>query len=75
MFGKEISIIMASNMIECCANCKHCMPIPRNNSYGDIDYFCMVNSYYLHGINKDRNKVKHFSPGGKELKCKYERKK
>lgn len=61
-------------MVECCANCKHCMDIPKNNSYGDIEHLCLVNGYYVHGINKDRNKVKHFTPGGKELECKYERK-
>ena len=60
-------------MVECCANCKYCISVPRNNAYGDIDYLCLI-SYYLHGINKDRNKVKHFTQGGKELECKYERK-
>lgn len=60
-------------MIECCANCQHCLSYPRNNRYGDIDFLCVINGYFLHGINKDKNKVKHFSPGGKELKCTYER--
>lgn len=59
-------------MIECCANCKKCIAIPRNNRYGDIDYFCIATGYYLHGILKDRSKVKRFSPGGKELECQYE---
>lgn len=61
-------------MIECCANCKYCLAYPRNNRYGDIDYLCKVTGYFLHGINKDRTKVKHYTPGGRELECKYERK-
>ena len=60
-------------MIECCANCKHCIDFPKNNRYGDVEHLCLVTGYFTHGINKDRNKVKHFSPGGKELECKYER--
>lgn len=60
-------------MVECCANCKYLVSTPKNNSYGDVDNFCLVTGYYLHGINKDRNKVKRFTPSGKELKCKYER--
>ena len=32
----------------------------------------LITGYYLHGVNKDRNKIKHFTPGGKELECKYE---
>ena len=64
-----------NNMVECCANCKHCVSIPKNNRYNDVEHFCMITGYFLHGINKDRHKVKHFTPGGKELECKYERKK
>lgn len=60
-------------MIECCANCKHCVSIPKNNKYGDIDYFCIIHGYYLYGINKDRTQIKHFSPGEKELICKYDK--
>lgn len=61
-------------MIECCANCKYCIDEPTNNRYGDIKHFCLVTGYYTHGINKDRTKIKHYTPGGKELECKYERK-
>lgn len=49
--------------------------MPRNNRYGDTDNFCMYLGYYCTGIYKDRNKVRHFTPGGRELKCNYERKK
>ena len=59
-------------MVECCANCKHCLAYPRNNRYRDVDYLCVATSYFVHGIHNDRNKVKHFTPGGKELECKYE---
>lgn len=61
------------NAVECCANCKHCISTPKNNRYGDVEHFCIVTGYYIHGANKDRNTVKRFSPGGKELVCKYER--
>jgi hypothetical protein len=60
--------------IECCANCKNCLQYPRNNRYEDIDYLCLIHGYYISGIYKDRNKVKRFSPGGRELKCKFEKK-
>lgn len=50
------------------------LSIPRNNRYGDTDNFCMYLGYYCTGIYKDRNKVRHFTPGGRELKCNYERK-
>lgn len=59
-------------MIECCANCKHCISIPRNNRYNDIDYLCLITGYFICGIYKDRNMIKRFTPGGKELECKYE---
>jgi hypothetical protein len=60
-------------MIECCANCKHCIDIPKNNRYGDVEHFCLVNGYFLIGVHKDRRKVKGFSPGGKELECRFEK--
>ncbi len=43
--------------VECCLNCKYCVSFPRNNRYGDIDYFCMVTEFFLHGVRKDRNKL------------------
>ena len=61
------------NNVECCANCKYCVSTPKNNRYGDVEHFCLATGYYLYGVNKDRNKVKRFAPGGKELECKYER--
>ncbi len=61
-------------MIECCANCIHCINYPRNNKYEDIDYLCIINGYFLNGINKERTKIKHYSPGGKELDCMYKMK-
>ena len=60
--------------VECCENCKHMVEFPKNNSYNDIDYFCLVNGYFLHGIKKDRTTIKRYSPGGKALECRYERK-
>jgi hypothetical protein len=60
--------------VECCANCKWLEQTPRNNRYGDTDNFCIYLGYYCTGIYKDRNKVRHFTPGGRELKCNYERK-
>lgn len=33
----------------------------------------MVTGYLCIGIHKDLTKVKHFSPGGRELICKYEK--
>lgn len=60
-------------MTECCINCKHCIATPKNNRYGDIEYFCIATGYFLHGVTKDRNKVKRYSPGGKELECQYEK--
>lgn len=59
--------------IKCCLNCRNCIPIPRNNKYGDIDYLCLVHTYFLHGVKKDITKVKRYSPGGRELECRYER--
>ena len=58
--------------VECCANCKWLEQTPRNNRYGDTDNFCMYLGYYCTGIYKDRNKVRHFTPGCRELKCNYE---
>lgn len=59
---------------KCCRNCKHLIDIPRNNSYKDVDHFCMLNGYYTTGIDKDINKVRRYSPGGKELRCEYKEK-
>ncbi len=66
---------MHKNIIDCCANCKHCLEYPRGNRYGDIDYMCAINGYYLRSINKDISKIKRLTPGGRELECRYERKK
>ena len=66
---------MDKNTIACCASCKHCLEYPRGNRYGDIDYICAINGYFMHSINKDISKIKHFTPGGRELECRYERKK
>lgn len=59
-------------MIKCCDNCKHCVAIPRHNNYNDIDYLCVINSYFITDIHKDISKIKHLTPGGRELKCTYE---
>ena len=71
--GKYEFDVEVIKMIECCANCKHLISTPKNNRYGDMEHFCMVTGYLTHQINKDRNKIKRFTPGGKELECKYER--
>lgn len=60
------------NIIKSCYNCKHCIAIPRNNRYNDIDYLCVVNSYFTIDIHKDISCIKHFTPGGRKLECKYE---
>lgn len=49
---------MDKNTIACCANCKHCLEYPRGNRYGDIDYMCAINGYFMHSINKDISKIK-----------------
>lgn len=33
------------------------------------------NEDFMHSINKDISKIKRLTPGGRELKCRYERKK
>lgn len=58
------------NIIKSCYNCKHCIAIPRNNRYNDIDYLCVVNSYFTIDIHKDISRIKHFTPGGRKLECK-----
>ena len=65
---------MAKTEAECCANCRNCVAYPKNNRYGDVDYMCLINGYYVDAVNKDRSKIKRFSPGGRELECRYERK-
>jgi hypothetical protein len=64
---------MISNDIECCANCKHRLDYPRNNKYGNVDHLCIISGYFIIEIYKDNRKVKGYSPGGRELECKYER--
>jgi hypothetical protein len=61
-------------MKKCCANCRYCISIPRNNKYGDVDHLCIITDYYIGNINRDRNKIKMFTPGGRELECQYEQK-
>ncbi len=65
-----------SGAIECCANCSHLVPYPRNNRYNDIDYLCTCHGYFTTGnIHRDRTKVEHYTPGGRKLECNYKRKK
>lgn len=59
---------------ECCANCRYCISFPKNNRYNDIEHLCVVNGYFTYGIYKDRHKIKHYTPGGRLLTCRYERK-
>lgn len=60
--------------IPCCANCKHLVQTPKNNRYGDMENFCMVTGYFCIGIHKDVRNYRRFTPGGKELICRYEKK-
>lgn len=60
--------------VECCQNCRYCIGFPKDNKYGDIDYMCGIDGYYLASITADRNKVRRYTVGGKELECRYERK-
>ena len=55
-----------------CNNCKNLIPCPRNNKYGDVDYLCIISGYFVVGRDKNIEKVKRYSPGGKELSCKWE---
>lgn len=59
--------------IECCANCRYRLDYPRNNKYGDVDYLCVISGYFMIDIYNDNRKIKRYSPGGKELKCRYEK--
>lgn len=59
---------------ECCATCKYCLAYPRENRYGDVDYLCAVTGYFMHSIHKDIHTIRQFSPGGRELECRYQRK-
>lgn len=61
------------SMLECCANCKNFAFLLKNNKYQDIELFCFATGYFISGIFKDKRKIKHYSPGGKILECKYER--
>lgn len=67
---------MEKKFVKCCANCKYCIDIPRNNKYGDVDYLCVITGHFIpfYGITKDRVQIKCYSPGGKELECKFEKK-
>lgn len=60
-------------MVECCLNCKYCIAEQKNNRYNDVEYFCLSTGYFIHKVKKDRNKIKRFTPGGKELVCNYEK--
>lgn len=71
---EDLSLMKDDMYIECCANCKNCLDYPRGNKYGDVDHLCIVDGYFVMGVHKDRTKVKGYSPGGRELQCKYERK-
>lgn len=61
-------------MIKCCDNCANLIPYPRNNKYSDVDYLCIKTGYFVSGRDKDITKVKRYSPGGKELECKWKSK-
>lgn len=58
---------MDKNTIACCANCKHCLEYPRGNRYGDIDYMCAINGYFMHSINKDISKLSISLPAAGNL--------
>lgn len=66
---------MEKKEVECCQNCRYCIELPRGNRYEDVDYMCGIDGYYLASITADRNKVRRYTVGGKELECRYERKK
>lgn len=69
-WGKKVE----KEEVECCRNCRYCIEFPKGNKYGDIDYMCGIDGYYLARITADRNKVRRYTVGGKELECRYERK-
>lgn len=59
--------------IKCCATCKYLVSHPKGNRYGDMEHFCLKTSYMVGQIHKNRDMVKSYTPGGKELNCTYER--
>lgn len=61
-------------MLKCCANCRNHAFLLKENRYKDIETFCMVNGYFTSYIFKDIRKIKIYSPGGKELECKFQQK-
>ncbi len=58
-------------MVKCCRNCAHLIDYPRNNRYGDVEHLCIVTGYLTTGIDRDISKIKRYSPGGRELQCKW----
>ena len=57
---------------KCCANCRYLVDFPKKNRYGDIGHLCTKTGYMTTGITKDADKVKRFTPGGRELICSFE---
>lgn len=60
-------LIMVCN----CKNCGNLVESPKNNSFKDIEHFCLVTGYFVTGIDKDSTKVKRYTPGGRELPCSW----
>ncbi len=58
-------------MTKCCRNCANLIDYPKNNHYGDVKHLCIVTGYFATGIDKDISKIKRYSPGGRELQCKW----
>ena len=64
----------SSEQVECCANYKYLIDYPKGNKYRDVEHFCVITGYFTHAIHKEGRKIKRFTPGGRELECRYERK-
>jgi hypothetical protein len=60
-----------SSATKCCRNCANRIEYPQHNRYGDVKHLCIKTGYFLTGIDKDINKVKRYTPGGRELVCEY----
>lgn len=60
-----------NNEKHCCNNCANRIDYPKKNAYGDVEHLCTKTGYFVSGLDKDVDKIKRYSPGGKELPCEW----
>lgn len=70
--GELLMMDEQKKFVKCCRNCRNLISIPKDNRFNDVDHYCMVSTYFTHGIDKDITKIKRYTPGGKELECRWE---